>query len=95
MKTKRSLKRRFYIDTYCDGEFHRSKEILVKWGFKEAKEKLVKMARDFGGDNYAIITHIYEYGPGSDQDFTCWLNVESKNGEVVKRFIYHMDFYPW
>ena len=95
MKKNRPLKRRFNIDTYCDGEFHSTKTVLVKWGFREAKEKLVEMARDFGGNNYEIRTHMYEYGPGSDGTFSCELSVKSTNGKVTKTFICKMDRYPW
>jgi hypothetical protein len=95
MKEKRPLKCRFYTDTRCDGEFHSTKTIFVKWGYKEAKKKLVEMAKDFGGDNYEISTHMYEYGPGSDGTFSLSLTVESRNGEVQKRFVYEMDHYPW
>lgn len=92
---KKSLKRRFHVSTFCDGEYHRTKTIFVKWGFKEAKEKLVKMAREFGGDNYEIVTHMYEYGPDSDGVFSVELNVISTNGEVQKNFAYEVDRYSW
>ena len=96
MKKKNGpIKRRFHVNTYCDGEFHSTKEILVKWSVKEAKEKLVNMAMDFGGDDYKIATYMYEAGPGSDEYFSYEINVESKNGKVKKTFVYKVDCYPW